>query len=69
MNSLIIYLIIILILGLLLSLTIYGFFTSKTEFGHLFFLVLSCIITLFIFIGVIYILIKYLITPLILQII
>lgn len=69
MNSLIIYLIIILILGLLLSLTIYGFFTSKTEFGHLFFLVLSCIITLFIFIGVVYILIKYLITPLILQII
>lgn len=69
MNSFIICLIIILILGLLLSFTIYKFFTSKTEFGHLFFLVLSYIITLFISIGVIYILIKYVITPLILQII
>lgn len=53
-------------LVLLLGLTIYGFFTSKTEAGSLVCLTLSYVVALLIFIEFVYIMIKYLISPLIL---
>ena len=59
-------LIIILVLVLLLGLTMYGFFASKTDAGNIMFLILGHIVTLLIFIVVVYIVIKYLIAPLIL---
>ena len=66
MGPFITYLIIILTLILLLGLTIYGFFASKTEAGSITFLVLGRIVAVLIFIVVVYIVIKYLIAPLIL---
>ena len=66
MGPFITHLIIILTLVLLLGLTIYGFFTSKTEAGSLVCLTLSYVVALLIFIEFVYIMIKYLITPLIL---
>lgn len=66
MGPFITYLIIILTLVLLLGLTIYGFFASKTETGSIMFLILGRIVTVLIFIVVVYIVIKYLIAPLIL---
>ena len=53
-------------LVLLLGLTIYGFFASKTEAGSLVCLTLSYVVALLIFIEFVYIMIKYLISPLIL---
>ena len=65
MGPFITYLIIILALVLLLGLTIYGFFASKTGAGSIMFLILGGIVKFFIFIVVVYIVIKYLIAPLI----
>ena len=66
MGPFITHLIIILMLVLLLGLTMYGFFTSKTDAGILVCLVLSHIVMLLIFTEVVYIVVKYVIAPLIL---